>query len=165
MPVTAVNLTDLTRQVSNLRGRPVGEAADDLAALAGDLAALADDQRVSDDTVTNLITRALRAVRPRAGRPADRLAALAALRKALAEGPRAPGRPTTGPARTVRAPMEVWAGVDGYAADRGISESRAAAELLAAGLTHQLNQTAKHGQLDRFEHNKSRCDTCQPPAD
>lgn len=135
MPVSAMNLTDLTRQISGLRGRPVDEATGIVADLADDLADLADNRQVSDDTATNLITRAVRAVRPRAERPTDRHAALAALRQALAEGPRGPGRPaTTGPARTVRAPEEVWAGVDAHAAARGISESRAAAELLAAGL-------------------------------
>ncbi len=130
-----MNLTDLNRQITALRGQPVEAATGIVADMVNDLAVLAADQEISDDTATNLITRALRAIRPRAERPTDRHAALAALRQALAEGPRSPGRPaTTGPARTVRAPVEVWVGVDNYAAARGISESRAAAEVLAAGL-------------------------------
>lgn len=133
-----MNLTDLTRQISGLRGRPVDEATGIVADLADNLATLAENQQVADDTATNLITRAVRAIRPRTARPADRHAALSALRQALAEGPRGPGRPaTTGPARTVRAPVEVWDAVDAYAAAHGVSESRAAAELLAAGLRAQ----------------------------
>lgn len=130
-----MNLTELSRQISGLRGKPVDQAAGIIADIVDDLAAIAGNQRVSDDTATNLISRALRAIRPRADRPSDRHAALAMLRQALDEGPRGPGRPpTTGPARTVRAPEDVWAGVDDYATTRGVSESRAAAELLAAGL-------------------------------
>jgi hypothetical protein len=129
-----VNLTDLTRQIGALRGQPAAEAARVLTDLAADLATLATDERISDDSATNLLVRALRAIRPRADRPTDRRAALDQLRQALAEGPREPGRPALGSPRTVRAPDEVWAGVDAYAARHGISESRAAAELLAAGI-------------------------------
>ncbi len=126
-----MELPELTRQVAALRGRPAADAATILTDLVDGLAAVAADPRVDDDTARNLLARALRAVRPRATRPDDRHTALVALREALAEGARPPRRPTVGSARTVRAPDEVWASVDGYAADRGVSESRAAADLLA----------------------------------
>lgn len=132
-----MTLTDLNRRLAALRGCTVEVAIPIVGDLVDALAALAADPQVSDEAVTNLITRALRAIRPRAERPPDRHTAIAALRQALAEGPRGPGRPTapwSGPARTVRASDGIWAGVDAYARARGVSESRAAAELLAAGL-------------------------------
>ncbi len=125
-------LADLSRQVAALRGRPVAEAAAVVADLVDDLANVAADERVEADTATGLITRALRAIRPRAARPADRHAALAALRQAVAEGPRPPHRPAVGSPRTVRVDDGVWATVGDYAARRGLSESAAAAELLDA---------------------------------
>lgn len=129
-----MELTTLTRQVAALRGRSVADAATDLADLVDHLAAVAADERIADETATNLIARALRAIRPRAPRPAGRHEAVAELRAALAEGPRGPHRAPVGPARTVRAPEAVWAAVDDYAATNGLSGSAAVAELLAKSL-------------------------------
>jgi hypothetical protein len=113
---------------------PAAQAAGVLAGLVDDLAAVVGDDRVEDSTALGLATRALRAVRPRAPRPTDRYAALAELRTALAEGPRTSGRPPVGKPRTIRVPDELWAQVEAYARDHGVSESRAGCDLIEAGL-------------------------------
>jgi len=87
------SLTAVNRQVAQLRGLSVAAAAEQLPALLADLTALVADDRYRDESVINLVIRAHRAIRPRAPRIDDRDQALAALRAAIEEGPRTPGRP------------------------------------------------------------------------
>lgn len=130
-----MTLTELHRRVAALRGLPVSAAHAELSELVEDLSALAHDAEIRDETAMGLLTRSLRALRPRTtGRPATRQDAIETLREVLAAGPRQPGRPSEGSPRTVRAAPEVWAAVDEYAARNGLSESRAAAELLSTAL-------------------------------
>lgn len=97
-------LMAVVREIAGLRGLATADAAPIVAGMLDDLAQLADDDRVSDETVLSLITQATRAIRPRAARADGPHAALDALRQAVAEGPRSPGRPAAGlgPAITVR---------------------------------------------------------------
>lgn len=141
-----MDITELSRRISALRGRPVAVGAEVVGELLDDLAALAADDRITNDTATNLIARALRAIRPRAERPTDRDTALTQLRKALAEGPRQEGRQPAGTPRTVRAPDEVWALVDALSERNGATGSAATADLLAKAIEAvRRNTCAKRG--------------------
>lgn len=123
-------LGNMEREVTALRGLPVKDAHRRLTEMLPDLITVGQDEQIRDETVVALLTRALRALRPRAPLGADRWTAMDALQQAIAQGPRSPGRPAVGEQRSVRADPQVWAAVDRYAAARGITPSRAAARLL-----------------------------------
>lgn len=129
------NQAELGQKVAALRGRPVAECAPIIADLLDDLTAVATDERYGDEAAVKLLARALRAIRPRMPRPADRATAIAELHRAVGEGARNEGRPSENvTARTIRASDDSWRAVDSYASAQRISESKAAARILAAGL-------------------------------
>lgn len=132
-----MTLTELTRAVGNLRNLPALERRAAVVELQPELANLFADERVAADTRVNLVTRALRAIAPRAPRPSNPDEAFVALQMAI-DADRKPGRPAEGSPHTIRVPDEVWNAVRAKATAEGVSESKAAAMLLADGLAGNI---------------------------
>ncbi len=129
-----MNLTTLSNRVAELRGVTVADAAQALTDLYPDLEKLTSEERIGDDNLIDLLTRALRAVRPRALRCDSPEQALKALREALDEGPRAPGRPPSArpkaEGRTVRLYRDVDLAVVVLAAQTGVTPNDLIATLV-----------------------------------
>lgn len=129
-------LTVLGREVAGLRDLPAAQRRATVRAMVDDLAGVVADERVDRLSALGLVTRALRAVSPRAPRPENAEAALDALRSAL-DADRGPGRPPGPPlaaARTVRLFADVDQVVTDVAAQAGVSGSACVATLVEEAL-------------------------------
>lgn len=113
----------LTEAIARLRALPADERRDAVTQLLPDLERIAVHPRVAEQTRLDLATRALRAVVPRAARPANVAEAMAAVHAAVAAGVRGRGRPAIGPATTVRLTEDTYAWLDEVARDRGLVDS------------------------------------------